>query len=94
MFSARSSRSGGSSYDYDDGDDAVRGSMTFWTCVLIFGVAVLAIACGATRFQDFGCEQPKYKTIIIDGCRYIELDQGTGSHRVHSLTHAGNCPNH
>lgn len=31
---------------------------------------------------------------IIDGCEYIEFDDGIFDQRVYSLTHKGNCKNH
>ena len=35
-----------------------------------------------------------YSIKVIDGCEYIELDEGGGNTRVYSLTHKGNCINH
>ena len=35
-----------------------------------------------------------YSIKVIDGCEYIELDESSGSNRVYSLTHKGNCNNH
>lgn len=31
--------------------------------------------------------------VVIDGCEYIESDQGFGNTRIYSLTHKGNCKN-
>lgn len=35
-----------------------------------------------------------YKIKIIDGCEYIEYDEGFFDRRVYSLTHKGNCKSH
>lgn len=35
-----------------------------------------------------------YSVIVIDGCEYIEYDNGgIASTQVHTLTHKGNCKN-
>ena len=34
-----------------------------------------------------------YTVKIIDGCEYIEHDNGILDYRVYSLTHKGNCKN-
>lgn len=35
-----------------------------------------------------------YTIKTIDGCEYIEFDEGMAQYRVYSLTHKGNCKNH
>lgn len=39
-------------------------------------------------------ENANYVIKTIDGCEYLEYDQGYSNMRVYSLTHKGNCPNH
>jgi len=47
----------------------------------------------------YGCSQSSksktidgtYKIRIIDGCEYIEYDNGVFDQRVYTLTHKGNC---
>lgn len=34
-----------------------------------------------------------YRIVQIDGCEYIEVEDGTLQTRVYSLTHKGNCKN-
>jgi len=34
-----------------------------------------------------------YTIVTIDGCEYLEYDQGILAQRVYSLTHKGNCKN-
>lgn len=34
-----------------------------------------------------------YRTVVIDGCQYIEVDAGVAQCHVYSLTHKGNCTN-
>lgn len=34
-----------------------------------------------------------YKIKTIDGCQYIEVDDGILDQRIYSLTHKGNCIN-
>ncbi len=50
-------------------------------------------------FIFYGCSQSSksktidgtYKVKVIDGCEYIEYDNGVLDQRVYSLTHKGNC---
>lgn len=37
--------------------------------------------------------QDDYSIVTIDGCEYIEFDQGYGQYRVYSMIHKGNCKN-
>lgn len=34
-----------------------------------------------------------YRIVRIDGCEYIEVDNGAGGSRVYSLSHKGDCDN-
>lgn len=34
-----------------------------------------------------------YRIVNIEGCKYIEVDNGAGHYRVYTLTHKGDCDN-
>ena len=34
-----------------------------------------------------------YRVVVIDGCEYIEVENGIPEDRIYSLTHKGNCNN-
>ena len=63
--------------------------------LFVIAGAVLA-SCGkesnvvSTKTSEIGA----YDIVEIDGCEYIEFDDGIGSGRVHTLVHKGNCFNH
>jgi hypothetical protein len=63
--------------------------------LFVVGLAVLS-SCReesnvvSTKTAEIG----KYSIVEIDGCEYIEFDNGIGSGRVHTLVHKGNCFNH
>lgn len=44
---------------------------------------------------DFTIGLPdEFRVVTIEGCEYIEREQGAGGHgHVYSLTHKGNCKN-
>jgi hypothetical protein len=66
--------------------------------VLLFIVCSITMAsCSHEGGHEGGTETRTigdYSIKVIDGCEYIELDKGGGSHRIYSLTHKGNCINH
>lgn len=35
-----------------------------------------------------------FKSIIFDGCEYVEIDYGVGENRVYRLIHKESCTNH
>lgn len=70
----------------------------FWYCAIFF-LFLLALAVMATNLQPDspGMEVQRsdnYRIKEIEGCHYIEFDDGIFEYRVYSLTHKGNCPNH
>jgi len=65
--------------------------------IMLFVIAGAVLAsCGkesnavSTKTTEIG----KYSIVEIDGCEYIEYDNGFASRRVHTLVHKGNCFNH
>jgi hypothetical protein len=56
-------------------------------------IHLLLTACNNPQPQNGSSETRNgdYTTKVIDGCEYIEYDQGIMDHRVYSLTHKGNC---
>jgi hypothetical protein len=34
-----------------------------------------------------------YKVVVIDGCQYIEVNEGIGQTHTYTITHKGNCNN-
>lgn len=66
---------------------------TFW---LGLGIAMVLLIIAACSREDIPAnleDNPRFRTITIEGCEYIEFDAGVGHSRVYSLTHKGNCKN-
>lgn len=63
---------------------------------LILLMAVLIASCENSPKAPYTTITPlgDFNVKIIDGCEYIEYDNGVAEYRVYSLTHKGNCKNH
>lgn len=74
----------------------------FITIAVVLGLALALVLIknnyipkGEQRQLDNDNHKPMhdYRIVKIDGCEYIEVDNGAGRNRVYSLTHKGDCNN-
>ncbi len=62
--------------------------------IIAVPLAALLYACVDRPKGDSEKTVSNYVVKIIDGCEYLEFEDGLFEYRVYSLTHKGNCKNH